>query len=84
MFLCAITAHLTLLAIFWIQVERGNLFLDEGSIRGKITVYTLLSTWLFLFAFSPFLYRRVGWIAAVGWIVSVLTVLSSIFLPAYS
>ena len=81
--LCSLTAHLTLLVVFWIEIEGGKQILDGGSIRGRIIVYTLLFTWLFLFAYSPFLYRRAGVIAAVGWVVSVLTILSSVFLPAY-
>jgi hypothetical protein len=81
--LCSLTAHLTLLAVFWIEIESGKPNLEEGSFRATFIVFMFFGTWLFLFSIGPFLHRRVGAIATVGWIVSLVTVLSSVFLPAF-
>lgn len=81
-FLCAITSIVTVMSLLYIFQGHGyELNYWSHPIRANIVESILTFSQLFLFGFSPFLFRRLGSLAIVGWIVALLSFFVSLLPP---
>lgn len=69
-FLCALSAHITLMMVYVVQVLRGNRFLDYYThpVGAGIVDGMLLVTTTFLLFTTPFFFRRAGALAIAAWV----------------
>ena len=75
LFICAITVLATNVTTG--MTHYGWVDEDATPVRARIYIYTTCVAFLILFILGPVMFRRLGWIAKVGWIIAIVALLFS-------